>query len=63
MLNFFRSEEHLRAWRDRHPDSVGAGTPLAEAFKLGGRIFGGLLHVEDNASGPGLGPSTEERQR
>ncbi len=61
MLNFFRSEEHLRAWHDRHPDSAGSGTSLAEAFKLGRRIFGDLLPVDDTASGTGPG-AEEERE-
>jgi hypothetical protein len=42
-INFFRSEEHLRTWREENPMAQGAGTTLAEAFKLGSRIFGGLL--------------------
>jgi hypothetical protein len=42
-INFFRSEEHLRAWRDANPTTEGAGTTVAEGFKLGDRIFGGLL--------------------
>jgi hypothetical protein len=44
VLNFFRSEEHLRAWREANRDAVGAGTTVGEAFKLGERIFGGLLN-------------------
>jgi hypothetical protein len=43
MLNFFRSEEHLRTWRAVNPDTPGAGATVVEAFKLGRRIFGGLL--------------------
>jgi hypothetical protein len=42
-LNFFRSGEHLRGWRAVNPDVPGAGATVAEAFKLGRRIFGGLL--------------------
>jgi len=42
-LNFFRSEEHLRGWREAHPDVLGAAATLAEAFKLGAKIFGELL--------------------
>ena len=42
-LNFFRSKEHMRAWREANPTLVGAGTPVSEAFKLGERVFGGLL--------------------
>lgn len=42
-LNFFRSEEHLRAWWASHQGEVGAGMILAEAFKVGRRVFGGLL--------------------
>jgi hypothetical protein len=61
VLNFFRSEEHLRAWHDGHRDAAGAGTPLAEAFRLGRRIFGDLLEVDGTASGPGLRPGTELR--
>jgi hypothetical protein len=60
VLNVFRSEEHLREWHDRHPDSVGAGTPLAEAFKLGRRIFGDLLRFDDTEFGSDR--STEERE-
>ncbi|PYN46914.1 MAG: hypothetical protein DME00_17535 [Candidatus Rokuibacteriota bacterium] len=45
-MNFFRSEEHLRAWRAENPAADGAGTTLAEGFKLGARIFGGLLTGE-----------------
>ena len=45
-LNFFRSEEHMRAWREANPEVAGAGTTVAEAFKLGARIFGGLLGGE-----------------
>lgn len=41
--NFFRSEEHLRAWREAHREAVGAGATVVEAFKLGRRIFGDLL--------------------
>jgi len=26
-----------------HPETEGAGTPVADAFELGRRIFGGLL--------------------
>jgi hypothetical protein len=36
-------EEHLAAWWAAHPAIEGAGTPVAEAFALGRRIFGGLL--------------------
>jgi hypothetical protein len=43
MINFFRSEEHLRAWRDANPAVEGAGATVAEAFKIGDWIFGGLL--------------------
>ena len=32
-LNFFRSEEHLRAWRAANPRMAGAGATAAEAFK------------------------------
>jgi hypothetical protein len=42
-VNFFRSEEHVKAWHRRHPDVGGAATSVAEAFKLGARLFGGLL--------------------
>jgi hypothetical protein len=44
MLNFFRSEEHLRAWREANPDAAGAGATAGEAFKLGRHMFGGLLN-------------------
>lgn len=43
-LNFFRSKEHLRAWREIHPGIPGAAAFLEEAFKLGAKIFGELLH-------------------
>ncbi len=43
MLNFFRSEEHLRACWQATPGVVGAGATMVEGFKLGKRIFGGLL--------------------
>jgi Alkylmercury lyase len=43
MLNFFRSEEHLRAWREANADMPGAGMIVEEAFKLGAHVFGGLL--------------------
>jgi Alkylmercury lyase len=43
MLNFFRSEEHLTEWRRDNPHVPGAGMMIAEAFKLGAHIFGGLL--------------------
>ncbi|PYN74901.1 MAG: hypothetical protein DMD96_29145 [Candidatus Rokuibacteriota bacterium] len=33
----------MRAWRAANPEMAGAGTTAGEAFKLGGRIFGGLL--------------------
>src|SRR5262249_29398021 len=42
-VNFFRSEEHLKAWRAANPETVGAGATVAEAFKLARRIFGGVL--------------------
>jgi len=43
VLNFFRSEEHLRAWWEANPEVPGAGATVVEGFKLGKRIFGGLL--------------------
>jgi hypothetical protein len=46
MINFFRSEEHLRAWRKENPTVEGAGTSLVEGFKLGSQLFGGLLTGE-----------------
>jgi hypothetical protein len=42
-LNFFRSEEEVRAWRRSVPGGEGAALVLAEAFELGRRVFGGLL--------------------
>ncbi|PYN81235.1 MAG: hypothetical protein DMD96_10525 [Candidatus Rokuibacteriota bacterium] len=45
-MNFFRSEEDLRAWRAANPTAEGAGITLVEGFKLGRRIFGGLLTGE-----------------
>jgi hypothetical protein len=42
-VNLFRSEEHLRAWWVQASSPAGAGTPVAEAFELGRRVFGGLL--------------------
>jgi Alkylmercury lyase len=43
MLNFFRSGEHLQAWREANPDVPGAGMAVEEAYKLGDHIFGELL--------------------
>jgi hypothetical protein len=43
VLNFFRSEEHLKEWREANPEIPGAGATVFEGFKLGKRIFGGLL--------------------
>jgi hypothetical protein len=43
MINFFRSEDHLNAWREANPTAAGAGTTVAEGFKVGHWIFGGLL--------------------
>ena len=43
-LNFFRSEEHLRSWWEAHPDVPGAAAVLDEAFTLGAKVFGKLLH-------------------
>jgi hypothetical protein len=43
MLNFFRSEEHLRTWWEATPEVDGAALPLVEGFKVGKRIFGDLL--------------------
>jgi hypothetical protein len=43
MINFFRSEEDLRAWRDVNPSVQGAGANVVEGFKLGRHVFGGLL--------------------
>ncbi len=37
------SEEHLRAWWQGKQHERGAGMRLPEAFKLGQRVFGGLL--------------------
>ncbi|MBI1846563.1 MAG: hypothetical protein HYR86_06290 [Candidatus Rokubacteria bacterium] len=45
-INFFRSEEHLRAWREANPTAPGAGTTVVEGFTLARRIFGGLLNRE-----------------
>lgn len=42
-LNFFRSEAHLRSWREAHPDVPGAAAILEEAFNVGAKIFGELL--------------------
>jgi hypothetical protein len=36
----------MRAWRAANPDVTGAGTRVSEAFKLGARVFGGLLRKE-----------------
>jgi hypothetical protein len=33
----------MRAWWEADPTVEGAGTPVSEAFKLGERVFGGLL--------------------
>ena len=38
--------ERIQAWREAHPEAPGAGTTVAEVFKLGARIFGGLLGGE-----------------
>ncbi len=51
MLNFFRSEEHLRAWWEAAPEASGAGMTVIEGFKLGKRMFGDLL-VERTESSP-----------
>jgi len=53
MLNFFRSEEHLRAWRAANPNAAGAGATVDEAFKLGRHIFGGLLGKESDGTAKG----------
>lgn len=42
-LNFFRSEEHLGRWRERHPGVPGAPVGLRDAFRIGATIFGELL--------------------
>jgi hypothetical protein len=42
-LNFFRSEEAVRAWRRSVLEGDGVVLVLAEAFELGRRVFGGLL--------------------
>ncbi|PYN19268.1 MAG: hypothetical protein DMD99_25785 [Candidatus Rokuibacteriota bacterium] len=42
-MNFFRSEGHLRAWWENNQHEHGAGMTLPEAFKVGRRVFGGLL--------------------
>ncbi|PYO38140.1 MAG: hypothetical protein DMD86_00915 [Candidatus Rokuibacteriota bacterium] len=36
----------MRTWREAHREAPGAGTTVAEAFKLADRIFGGLLGRE-----------------
>jgi hypothetical protein len=36
----------MRAWREANPEVAGAGTWVSEAFKLGARVFGGLLRRE-----------------
>jgi hypothetical protein len=36
----------LKAWREANPEVPGAGMTIAEAFKLGDHIFGGLLRGE-----------------
>jgi hypothetical protein len=36
----------MRAWREANPDAAGAATRVSEAFKLGERVFGGLLRRE-----------------
>jgi hypothetical protein len=33
----------MRAWWEANPTIEGAGTAVSEAFKLGERVFGGLL--------------------
>jgi len=42
-LNFFWSAEHLRNWREAHPEVPGAAAVLEEAFKVAAKIFGELL--------------------
>jgi hypothetical protein len=42
-LNFFRSEEHARAWWAARPGVSGAAATLAEGFRLAARVFGDLL--------------------
>jgi hypothetical protein len=46
LLNFFRSEDHVARWRQTHPDEPGVATPLADAFVLARRIFGGVLQAD-----------------
>jgi hypothetical protein len=48
MINFFRSEDHLRLWREANPTAPGAGATVAEAFKVARRLFGGLLSGKPN---------------
>jgi hypothetical protein len=36
----------MRAWREANPAVAGAGARVSEAFKLGERVFGGLLRKE-----------------
>jgi len=36
----------MRAWWEATPPLEGAGTPVSEAFKLGERVFGGLLRTQ-----------------
>ncbi len=36
----------MRAWREANPEVAEAGTRVSEAFKLGTRVFGGLLRRE-----------------
>jgi hypothetical protein len=52
---FFQSLAHLRAWRASHEGVDGAGTTLADGFKLAQRMYAGLL--QDTA----LGLDDEER--
>jgi hypothetical protein len=36
----------MRAWWEADPTMEGAGTSVSEAFKLGERVFGGLLKAQ-----------------
>jgi hypothetical protein len=36
----------MRAWREANPAVAGAGTGVSEAFKIGERVFGGLVRRE-----------------
>ncbi|NIO68017.1 MAG: hypothetical protein GTN71_02880 [Anaerolineae bacterium] len=39
MINFFCSVEHIKAWRQEHPEVSGEALTLAEAVDIGHRCW------------------------